>query len=113
MKKLAPNRVASYMAALAGLLTALAVPVANLDLQSTAGAVAGLIAILTAYQQWMKGWRSHEVRIAPITPAVAGSRVYTTSGWFQGPPAPGTPGTGHGDDKKDEPDEPDAAHGGT
>lgn len=61
-----PNRVATYLTAGAGLATAVAVPLADLDLESTAGIVAGLVAILTAFQQWMKGWREHQATQADL-----------------------------------------------
>lgn len=63
--KLTPNRVATILTAISGATAAIAVPLANLDIQSTAGVIGGLFAIGTAFVTWMKGWREHEARIAP------------------------------------------------
>lgn len=59
---LSPSRVAAYTTAFAGLLAASAPIIGNLDLTSTAGVIAGVIAILGAYNTWAKGWREYESR---------------------------------------------------
>lgn len=60
MKLPPPNRVATYLTAGAGLAAAVAVPLADLDLESTGGVALGLAAILTAYHRWMEGWRDYK-----------------------------------------------------
>lgn len=62
MKIPAPNRVAVYLTALAGLLTALSGPVANLDTTSTATVVAGLGGVVVVVFKWLEGWQKHEAR---------------------------------------------------
>jgi len=62
MKNIPANRLAAYAVALAGLLTAISVPLANLDTTSVAGVIAGLTAIVAAFLAWLKGWRDHEAR---------------------------------------------------
>ncbi|MFP5379561.1 MAG: hypothetical protein ACLGHP_07400 [Vicinamibacteria bacterium] len=57
-----PNRIATYLTALSGLGAAVAIPLGNLDTSSTAGVIAGLVGVLTAYQQWMKGWQAYTER---------------------------------------------------
>lgn len=59
-----PNRIAVYLTAGAGLLAALAIPIANLDLSSTAGVSAGLFAIVGVVVKWLGGWQAHEARVA-------------------------------------------------
>lgn len=58
--QIAPNRVAVYLTALAALAGGLAPAVANLDVTSTAGIVAGLATILAVVHKWLTGWQSHE-----------------------------------------------------
>lgn len=60
MKLPAPNRLAVYLTIAAGLLAAVAPVVANLDLTSTAGVIAGLIAIVTVVSKWLTGWQATE-----------------------------------------------------
>lgn len=59
-----PNRIASYLTAAAALIGGVAVPVANLDLASTAGITTGVIGVLVVFREWLKGWRGHEWREA-------------------------------------------------
>lgn len=59
-----PNRIAVYLTALAGLLTALAPAVANLDFTSTVGAVGGFVGIAVVVQKWLEGWQKYEDRTA-------------------------------------------------
>lgn len=58
--KIEPNRIAVYLTAVAALVGGLAPAVANLDLQSTAGIVAGLVTILGVVNKWLAGWQQHE-----------------------------------------------------
>jgi hypothetical protein len=60
VKKIAPNRIAVYAVAVAGLLTAIAPLVADLDTQSTATLIAGLFAIVAAAVKWLSGWQNLE-----------------------------------------------------
>lgn len=57
---LSPPRLAAYITAVVGLLTALSPVVANLDITSTAGIIAGAAAVLGTYATWAKGWRAYE-----------------------------------------------------
>lgn len=60
VKNTPPNRRAVYLTAVAGLFTALAPAVANLDLTSTAGVIAGLVAITAVVSKWLTGWQNLE-----------------------------------------------------
>lgn len=62
---LVPNRVAVYLVAIAGLLTALAPAVADLDWTSTAGVLGGGALILGIASKWLEGWQNHENRTLP------------------------------------------------
>lgn len=62
--KLKPNRVAVYLTAAASLLGGLAPVVADLDLESTAGIVAGLSLLGVTVNKWLSGWQDHEARSA-------------------------------------------------
>lgn len=62
--KISPSRIGAYLAGLSGIAGAVAVPIANLDTTSTAGVIAGVVAVLTAYLGWVPGWRAHEDRVA-------------------------------------------------
>ncbi len=57
-----PNRVAVYLTAIAGLLTALAPAVANLDTQSTVGLVGGFAAVAGVVHKWLDGYAKYEER---------------------------------------------------
>lgn len=57
-----PNRIAVYLTAIAALAGGAAPIVADLDLSSTAGVVAGLAALTAVVDRWLKGWQSHEER---------------------------------------------------
>lgn len=57
---LAPNRIAVYFTTLAGLLTALAPAVADLDWTSTAGLAVGALTILGVAVKWLDGWQTYE-----------------------------------------------------
>lgn len=66
MKLPAPNRIAVYLTGLAGLATAVAVPVAELDTSSTIGVVGGLAAIVGVAVKFLEGWQRHEDRTEPF-----------------------------------------------
>lgn len=55
-----PNRIAVYLTSIAGLLGALSVPIANLDISSTIGIASGLAAISTVAYKWLDGWQWYE-----------------------------------------------------
>ena len=55
-----PNRLAVYLTAGAGLLAALAPIVADLDWESTAGVVAGVLAITGVVSVWLNNWGKWE-----------------------------------------------------
>lgn len=59
---LKPNRVAVYLTCLAGLCTAAAPSVANLDTTSTASLIAGFAGIVVTAVKWLHGWQAHEDR---------------------------------------------------
>jgi small-conductance mechanosensitive channel len=59
-----PNRIAVYLVAAGALITAIAVPVAELDLSSTAGVIAGLASITAVVDRWLKGWQQYEQQFA-------------------------------------------------
>lgn len=61
-----PNRIAVYLTALAALAAGLAPAIADLDWTSTAGVIAGLVAILSVVQKWLSGWQQHEARQATV-----------------------------------------------
>ncbi len=55
-----PNRIAVYLTVAAGLLTALAPVIADLDLSSTAGVAAGLAGVVVVVNRWLQGWQQME-----------------------------------------------------
>lgn len=58
--KIAPNRIAVYLTAVAALAAALAPIIGELDISSTAGVVAGLAALTSVVNKWLSGWQSYE-----------------------------------------------------
>lgn len=62
------NRVVAVAAALISLALGVLPVVANFDWTSTAGVIAGIIAVLGIVQKWLEGWQAHEAR-QPITSA--------------------------------------------
>jgi hypothetical protein len=62
--RMLPNRIAVYLTGAAGLCTALAPVIANLDLTSTIGLVGGLGAVALVVKQWLAGWAKYEERVA-------------------------------------------------
>jgi hypothetical protein len=68
-----PNRIATYLTAGSALAAALAVPIANLDLESSVGVLGGAVVILGVFREWLKGWRGFEWRQAAADAAPDGS----------------------------------------
>jgi hypothetical protein len=58
-----PNRLAVYAAFLAGIAGAVVVPLANLDLSSTASVIGGVAAISAAVYKFLDGWQAYEARV--------------------------------------------------
>lgn len=56
----APNRIAVYLTALVGLLTALIPAIADFDWQSTAGLIGGAGTIMLIVRKWLDGWQQYE-----------------------------------------------------
>jgi hypothetical protein len=69
--QITPGRAATALAVLAGAAGAAAPAVANMDWSSTAGVIAGTLAIVGAITAWLKGWREHEARLADSPSHVA------------------------------------------
>lgn len=59
-----PARVAALLASAAALAGALVVPLANLDLTSTAGVVAAVVAISGVVSVWLNGQKGHEANVS-------------------------------------------------
>lgn len=57
-----PNRIAVYLTGLAGLCTALAPVIADLDIESTVGLVGGFAGIAAVVHKWLQGWQNYEER---------------------------------------------------
>ena len=62
-----PNRIATVLAVITGIATAVAPVLANADWQSTAGIVAGGLAAVLAILKWLDGWQKHEANVAMTT----------------------------------------------
>ena len=60
---LAPNRVAVYFTVVAAITGGLAPVLADLDLTSTAGVLAGVVAIVAVVQKFLAGWQQYESAI--------------------------------------------------
>lgn len=63
MKLPAPNRIAVYITAAAGLATAVAPVVASLDLTSTIGIVSGFAGLVGVVNKWLTGWQQTEKHV--------------------------------------------------
>lgn len=57
-----PNRIAIYLTTLAGLCTALAPAVADLDSSSTVGLITGFAGIAAIAFKFLEGWQRYEER---------------------------------------------------
>lgn len=77
-----PNRIAVYLTALAALAGGLAPAIADLDWTSTAGVIAGLVAILSVVQKWLSGWQQHEARQATAATLRAQQTPYQDSSYI-------------------------------
>lgn len=75
MSKITPARVASLLAGVSALAAGLTPAVANLDTTSTAGCIAGAIAVLGVLQQFLIGQRAHEQRVAASANLARGGYV--------------------------------------
>lgn len=80
----APNRIAVYFTIAAGLASAIAPALADMDTTSVAGVIAGVVAIVTATTTFLFGWQKHEARQAalpaddPVFPVVEDEAQSTT-----------------------------------
>jgi hypothetical protein len=63
-----PGRIATLLAIVTGAAGAVAPAAANLDWTSTAGVIAGTLAIVGAIAKWLTGWQQHE-RLQATDPA--------------------------------------------
>lgn len=66
------NRVVAIAAAVISLALAVLPVLADMDWTSTAGVIAGIIAVLGVAQTWLSGWQKHEARTAVVVPADQG-----------------------------------------
>jgi hypothetical protein len=66
-----PGRIATLLAIIAGVAGAAAPAIANMDWSSTAGVIAGTLAVVGAIVAWLKGWREHEARLEDSPSMVA------------------------------------------
>lgn len=57
-----PNRVVAVAAAVLSLALAVLPVVGNFDWTSTAGVLAGVVAVLSVTLKWLDGWQQHEQR---------------------------------------------------
>jgi hypothetical protein len=63
-RRITPNRVATALAVLAGIATAIAPVIADMDWTSTAGVIAGGLGAILAIGKWLDGWQKHEANVA-------------------------------------------------
>jgi len=61
------GRIVTILGAAAGLATALAPALANLDFASTGGLVGGMLAIAAIVSKWLSGWQSYEADVRDPT----------------------------------------------
>ena len=96
MKLPAPNRIAVYVAALAGLITALLPVVTDLGLAEVASVLGGLLAGTAALLKFLDGWQNMEKaeyqatlierqRVAQIEAAQAEQETIAAAGSARGP----------------------------
>lgn len=67
VKTLATGRIVAVLAAVAGLATALAPALANLDFASTGGLVGGMLALAAIVSRWLQGWQKYEADVRDPT----------------------------------------------
>lgn len=60
MRLPAPNRLAVYLTAAAGLLEGLALVVAQADVTTTVGAVGAFLGVVKVVDKWLDGWQAYE-----------------------------------------------------
>ena len=58
------NRVVAIASAVISLALAILPVAANMDWKSTAGVIAGIVAVLGITQKWLEGWQKHEANVA-------------------------------------------------
>jgi hypothetical protein len=73
--EITPNRIVAAGTVALGILGAVLVPLANMDLTSAAGVIAGLGAATLAALKWLDGWQKHEERTAFAEQFVVDDRV--------------------------------------
>lgn len=66
------NRVVAIAAAVISLALAVLPVLGNFDWTSTAGVIAGIVAVLGVTQTWLLGWQKHEARVNDSAPADQG-----------------------------------------
>ena len=64
IRAIKPNRVAVYLTTAAGLATAVAPAVADLDTTSAGSLAVGFAGIVLVVDRFLKGWQAHEERQA-------------------------------------------------
>jgi hypothetical protein len=67
------GRIIAIVSVVVGLIGAAAPVVANMDLSSTAGVVAGLVAVCTVVVKYLDGWQRYEERLDAAAAAPAPS----------------------------------------
>lgn len=65
--QLATGRIVTYLGAAAGLATALAPVLGNLDITSTVGLVGGMGAVAAVVVTWLRGWQKYEADVRDPT----------------------------------------------
>jgi hypothetical protein len=60
MQGMPTNRIVSIASVVVSLALAVLPVVADLDLSSTAGIIAGIVAVLGVTLKWLNGWQLHE-----------------------------------------------------
>jgi hypothetical protein len=63
-----PNRIVAIASSVIALALAVLPVVANMDWASTAGIIAGVVAILGVTQKWLDGWQKWEAHVADVNP---------------------------------------------
>lgn len=63
---MSPNRVVAAATAVLSLTLAVLPVVVDMDWTSTAGVLAGIVAVVSVALKWLAGWQAHEQRQAII-----------------------------------------------
>jgi hypothetical protein len=85
-----PGRIATLLAIVAGVAGAITPAAADLDWTSTAGVIAGTLAIVAAIAKWLTGWQQHE-RLQAVDPAFVADLDDTAGADDHPAPEPITP----------------------